>query len=345
MSGIGPHGPDPSRYVSHRAYERDLERVFARSWHLVGHSNDVAQDGRWSPASLLPDSLDEPLLFTRQGGQIRAFANVCTHRAALLATAPGAGRLLECPYHGRCFGLDGRYKAALGFEGPQPDLHPVNHGTALNHLWANADDDASFDPVRDLLSDLAYAPWSDFVFDADDSRDYELDAPWAAYVENYLEGLHIPFVHPALQSTLDLADYRVETHPAGVVQVGVAAAGEPTLHLPVGHRLFGQRIAALYAWIFPTTIVNLYPWGASINLVHPLGPQKTRIRYLTWVGDAARRGTGAGADVHQTEREDQAVVSRVGTGLRSRWARPATYAPGYEDGVAWFHRLWSAAQA
>lgn len=337
-------GPDPASYADPVAYARDLEHVFARSWHLVGDVRGLAGDSCWLPVTLLPDSLDEPLVFTRIDGQVRAFANVCTHRAALLATEAGNGRLLRCPYHGRCFGLDGTFQAAKGFDGAQPDLEPVASARWGGLLWASAEPSKRFDAVAKLLQPLAFARWASFEYDPDDSRDYVIDAPWALYIENYLEGLHIPFVHPRLSSTLDLTDYRIETHSAGVLQIGMAAPGEPTFNLPLAHRLHGENIAALYAWIFPSTIVNLYPWGASLNLVQPLGPKRTRIRYLTYVGDRSLRGQGAGADVHRTEAEDQAVVQRVAQGIRSRWARPATYAPDYEAGVAWFHRLWLEAR-
>jgi len=347
MKSRPERGPPPDWYVQPTELALDLEAVFAMSWTMVGDDRQLSKASSWWPTTLLPGSLNEPLLFTNVDHQIRAFANVCTHRSARLVDVPGRGRILRCPYHGRCFSLDGQYRSALGFRGPQPDLHPVPHDHWNGFLFVHAGGKSGairprppFAPVRDLLQPLAFAPWASMTFDPDDSVDYVIDAPWAVYVENYLEGLHIPFVHPGLTRSLELDAYQIQTHPAGALQIGVAAAGEACLDLPGEHPLAGQRIAALYAWIFPGTIVNLYPWGASINLIQPLSTTQTRVRYLTYVHEGALRGAGAGADVHQTEAEDQAVVKRVAEGLRSRWSRPATYADGHEDAVAWFHGLW-----
>ncbi|MFK7931576.1 MAG: aromatic ring-hydroxylating dioxygenase subunit alpha [Myxococcota bacterium] len=344
-------GPPSDWYVDPAQLSLDLEAVFAMGWALVGDDRHLTQDGSWWPATLLPGSLNEPLLFTKSEGQIRAFANLCTHRSAQLVDAPGHGRVLRCPYHGRCFALDGNYRSALGFDGPQPNLHPVAHQAWRGLLFAHAGPrggtdlaSAPFRPIQDLLEPLAFADWPSMAFDANDSVDYVIEAPWATYVENYLEGLHIPFVHPGLARSLELDAYEIQTHPAGALQIGVAAPGDACLELPADHPFAGQRIAALYAYIFPGTIINLYPWGASINLIQPLSTTQTRVRYLTYVADYTLRGSGAGADVHQTEAEDQAVVKRVAAGLTSRWSRPATYAAGHEDAVAWFHELWRAAR-
>jgi hypothetical protein len=74
---------------------------------------------------------------------------------------------------------------------------------------------------------------------------------WMLYVDNYLEGLHIPLVHPALNRALDLGAYRVEVDERSVLPVGLAAAGQAAFDLPAGHPDFGQQVAAYYLWLFP----------------------------------------------------------------------------------------------
>jgi choline monooxygenase len=98
-------------------------------------------------------------------------------------------------------------------------------------------------------------------------------------------------------------------------------------------------VGAYWAWLFPATMLNLYPWGLSVNVVQPLGPSRTRVRYLTLVADASLRGKGAGGDLHRVEMEDQDVVLGVQRGMRSRLARPGRYAPRHERGVHHFHTL------
>src|SRR5262245_56947107 len=98
-------------------FERLRDEVFARTWHGVADSSQILPPGGARPLTLLPGLLDEPLLLTRPDeGAARLLSNVCTHRGALLceeACAPVGGQL-RCRYHGRRFGLDGRFVAAPG---------------------------------------------------------------------------------------------------------------------------------------------------------------------------------------------------------------------------------------
>ena len=59
---------------------------------------------------LTHDYSGTPLLLVRQpDGSLRAFLNVCRHRGARLANGTGRGvRDLICPYHGWCYGTDGK---------------------------------------------------------------------------------------------------------------------------------------------------------------------------------------------------------------------------------------------
>ena len=103
---------------------------------------------------------------------------------------------------------------------------------------------------------------------------FEFDAHWALYVENYLEGLHVPFVHPGLAQTLELGTYTVELGRWCTLQLAHALAGEPAFEPPAGSPDHGQRIAAYCGWVFPNLMLNFYPWGLSLNQVLPLGPSK-----------------------------------------------------------------------
>ena len=75
---------------------------------------------------------------------------------------------------------------------------------------------------------------------------FEFDAHWALYVENYLERLHVPFVHPGLAQTLELGTYTVELGRWCTPQPAHALAGEPAFEPPAGSPDHGQRIAAYY---------------------------------------------------------------------------------------------------
>src|SRR5262249_29501755 len=112
----------PSSVYGADAYPAHVERVLASGWHFLGHERLVSAalgptTGMASPLTLLPGSLDEPLLLARDAsGPLRCLSNVCTHRGNVLLDRPFAGTTLRCGYHGRCFSLEGRCVAAPGFE-------------------------------------------------------------------------------------------------------------------------------------------------------------------------------------------------------------------------------------
>ncbi len=339
----------PSRvYTDRSCLATQLERVFFRGWHPAPAEPDL-RAGTASPWTLLPGSLDEPLMLTRdEEGTLRCLSNVCTHRGNLILEETGPAKALRCGYHGRRFGPDGRFlsmpefEAACGFPSAADDLPGLELETwgpltfvAPSPAWTF---DEWLSPAR---SRLDWLPLAEFDFDPASSRDYTVAANWALYCDNYLEGFHIPFVHEGLASQLDYPSYRTEIARYGCLQLGIAAGDEATFDLPTGHRDHGQRVSAYYYWFFPNLMLNFYPWGISVNVVEPLGVDRTRVRFLSYVHDESLRATGAGADLHSVEMEDEAVVENVQRGVRSRLYDRGRFSPSREQGVHLFHRLLS----
>jgi choline monooxygenase len=171
------------------------------------------------------------------------------------------------------------------------------------------------------------------------SRDYVINAHWALYVENYLEGFHIPFVHAGLNRVVDYGSYAGELFRYATLQVALAKEGEAAFDLPASAPDHGRRVAAYYAWIFPNLMLNFYPWGLSLNRVVPEALDRTRIEFRAYVGDEAKLGQGAGGALHQVELEDEAIVEAVQRGVRSRFYGKGRYSPSRERGTHHFHRL------
>jgi choline monooxygenase len=325
--------------------EAFLERVIVPGWHLLTDDRAVRAPGSWATATLLPGCLDEPVLLTFDGERLRGFANVCTHRLARLADGAGTGRTLVCPYHARSFALDGtcRGQPHLGRPTPADDLVPLAvarwNGLIFASLGPAVPFDRAFGPLGERLGVLDLTDGA-----VEDGPDYVVEGPAVAWIENYLEGLHLPWVHPALDAVVDRRDYRVEALPGGSsLQVGPVGPDTPALPLPTRHPHADLRAGGLYGFLFPLTALNLYPWGLSVNLVQPLGPWRTRIRYRRVVVDRGRLGDGAGGALDTVEAEDQAIVARVVEGLRSRLAPTARPLPGPEDAVLAWHRAVLAA--
>jgi choline monooxygenase len=324
---------DASFYLDPALFAATRERVFARSWQWLGDTADVREPGSLAPRVLLPGLLDEPLLLARDGaGQLRCLPNVCTHRGHLLVDAPcRRARDIRCPYHSRRFAFDGRMTGMPGFEGAadfpgeHDDLRPLPLATFGGHAFVALDPAAPFDAlVAPVLRHLPGLALEAFVHDPARDRDFTFDAHWALYVENYLEGLHIPFLHPGLMRQLDWQRYRYELHEGGNLQLGLDEQG---------------GIAAHYFWLFPNLMLNFYPWGLSLNQVQPLAPDRTRVVFRTYVARPELLDQGAGAALDAVEMEDEAAVQSVQRGLRSRAYRSGRYSPQHERGVHQFHRL------
>lgn len=328
-------------------FARAKSAVFARSWQWVGDAGQVKVPGQTAPFTLLEGLLDEPLLLTRDhADRLHALSNVCTHRGALVCEAGGVLPALRCRYHGRRFSLDGRllsmpeFDGVEGFPAESDHLPRVPLAQWGPFLFASLEPEFPLERlVAEMQARVGFCPLDQAVHDAARSRDYVVRAHWALYCENYLEGFHIPYIHAALNDALDYGSYRTELFPCANLQLGVASGGEDAFDIPEGWPDHGTRVAAFYFWLFPNTMINVYPWGISVNVVKPLAPDRTKVSFLSYVWDASRLDAGAGSGLDRVEREDEAVVESVQRGVRSRLYARGRYSVARESGVHHFHRL------
>src|SRR5262249_40690438 len=285
------------------------------------------------------------LLSRDEKGALHLLSNACTHRGHLVVERPCTVQALRCAYHGRRFDLAGKCLGAPGFEEAKAFPRPADslaraqigewRGLEFGSLAPRVPLEKAFEEVEARIGGVARAKWTP---SPQHDRVFEFDANWALYVENYLEGLHIPFIHPGLNAKLDWKSYRYENLANGTLQVGIAALDELAFTLPEKHPDAQARVAAFYFCLFPNLMLNVYPWGLSLNVVEPLSATRTRVRFHAYVHDAKLHGQGAGSGLDQVELEDERAVTRVQLGLRGRsWPR-GRYAPVAESGVHWFHR-------
>ncbi len=338
---------DPAFYGDAAAYAAARDRVFARTWQWLGDLTAVAEPGSLAPRDLLPGLLDLPLLLARDAeGTLRCLSNVCTHRANILVAAPCRADHIRCGYHSRRFDLAGHmtfmpeFADARDFPSTADDLPQLPFYDWAGHGFAALDPAVPFaDTFGDLRRRLGWLAVERYRHDPTRNRDYGIDAHWALYVENYLEGFHIPFVHKSLNEVVDYGSYATELFRHSNLQRALAQPGEAAFDPPADSPDHGQRVAAYYMWIFPNLMLNFYPWGLSVNLVQPDGPGHTRVAFRSYVGDAAKLDKGAGGALDRVEAEDEAIVEAVQRGVRSRLYRRGRYSPTRERGVHHFHRL------
>jgi choline monooxygenase len=289
---------------------------------------------------MLPGFLDEPVLLVKTDESLTCLSNVCTHRGKILVENACDAKLIRCGYHGRRFSLDGKFLSMPEFEGVEDfpaesdDLRQVPFAVRQGFMFGSLDPIAAFEEfVNDVAERFADDNYDAGMLRLTSTREYEINAHWALYCENYLEGFHIPFVHQSLNEIVDYGSYATETFRYSSLQTAHAGERNPIATAP------GSDLAARYLYLFPNTMFNFYPWGISVNVVRPVSPSKTVVEFLTYVGDESLTETGAGADLHRVELEDEAVVESVQCGIRSRFYSHGRYSPTREQGTHHFHRL------
>lgn len=313
-------------YTDPAYFELSKEKIFTRSWQYLGKADEVES---LKPATMLPGFLDEPVLLVKTSEWLSCLSNVCTHRGKILVEEPCHADLIRCRYHGRRFLLNGEMISMPEFEGVEnfpcesDNLRLLPFAVRQGFMFASIDPMAEFEAfVSDAAVRLDDLETNGLRLTA--TREYEVNAHWALYCENYLEGFHIPYVHHSLNEIVDYGSYTTETFRYSSLQTGYDNDG---------------KIAARYLFIFPNLMFNFYPWGISVNIVRPVSPSKTVVEFLTYVRDETLLDKGAGADLHGVEMEDEAVVESVQKGIRSRFYSQGRYSPTREQGTHHFHRL------
>ena len=341
---------DTDFYTQQKFYDEAKEKIFAPSWQFVGNAGKVKEPGDAHPFILLENYLNEPLLLTKdKQNKIHCLSNVCTHRGNLMVYEPCKLNQLKCRYHGRLFSLDGKFismpefKEVENFPTKDDDLHQLplfKWGellfTSLNTQYKPEDF------LSEMMQRIEWFPVNDLKFREDLSKDYDVEANWALYCENYLEGFHIPFVHAGLNQVLDFGEYTTEVFRYSNLQLGIGKKGDVCFDLPSSSPDYGKEVAAYYFWVFPNMMFNFYPWGLSVNIVEPFNVSKCRVRFLTYVSDETKLEKGAGSGLDSVELEDEEVVQNVQKGIRSRFYKYGRYSVKREQGTHHLHSLIAA---
>jgi choline monooxygenase len=356
MTAFFPFDPDITRastiparlYVDPVYLELEQERVFAHTWQLVGRMEQVAESGQFFTADVGNDSI----VVLRDGEALRGFHNVCLHRAGPVAHGCGKRQTLQCKYHGWTYSLNGELLRAPEMEGVERftpadmRLRSVAVATWGPLVFANLDGKAP--PLDDMLEVI---PGRVAHFHCESMRyvmrkEYELACNWKVYVDNYLEGYHIPVVHPSLHKEIDYDSYRVEPHRYASIQ---HAPLRPVTTAASADRKYDPSKAevgeAVYAWLFPNIMLNVYLGQMQTNVVLPMGHDRTKVVF-EWF--AAKPPADPATDPEwarlvafsdEIQDEDVDICERVQRNLRSRVYDRGRYSARRETGVHHFHSL------
>ena len=329
-------------YTNPELFEK-IKTSFSNHWHFAVHSSEF-DDVNIIPLERMGDIINDELILTKDENY-NCISNVCTHRAMLLVGEKCKKSRIQCPYHGRTFDLKGQLKNMPKFENvknfpsDKDNLDKFELKNWKNLLFVN-NSQQNFDEFINFLENrIGWMDIEKFKYDSNKDRMHHVKANWALYVDNYLEGFHIPFVHGDLNNVIENDSYKTELFSNGVLQIGYAKPGEVCFDLPKESSDYGNNIAAYYFWIYPNMMFNFYPWGLSVNIVVPLDSGNSKIIYRGYVKNQDLISKGAGGDLDKVEEEDQYIVESVQRGVCSQSYERGRYSPEKETGVHHFHRL------
>lgn len=347
-------------YTEPGMLQQERERIFMRTWqwvgmlsHPCGEVDGVARTIADPETYFTVDVAGEPVLISRdKAGTLRAFSNVCRHRAGPVAEGAGCKNVHRCGYHGWTYALDGRLIGTPEVDGVEffdrstMGLVELRCETWEEFIFVSFDSQAQ--PLRDFLGKIPeQARGFNFKgLQLVERRDYLIHCNWKVYVDNYLEGYHIPIAHPGLMKEIDYAQYRTETFRYYSQQFApiraMKADDNGTRFYPPG----AGMNEALYFWIFPNLMLNIYPDNVSVNLIVPIAHDKT-LTIFEWYfhekesGQSRQRIQKAVDFSEQVQQEDIGLCESVQRGLQSSRYDRGRYSVKRENGVHHFHMLLS----
>jgi len=339
---------DKSFYFNPTYWELAKEKIFYQQPQYLGYAPDFKKNIHNAfPLWMLEHYLDEPILLLKTDSSLAAYSNVCTHRGFTLLQENTTVRKLVCQYHGRQFDLKGQFLRMPEFQDAQDFPRPCDHLTQIpcttwqSFMFSQLNLKTKVPSwIKALDQYLRFLPWETAQHFPEYDQYYSVKAHWALYIDNYLEGFHVPFVHNTLGAMLDYGKYETHILDHAVLQTGISSDGTPAFTLPEDHIDFGKQVTAYYFWLYPNFMLNVYPWGVQINLVEPKSRAHTRVIFKHYIWDESLWEQMRGFEVAQkTEREDEYVVEAVQRGLHSRYYPGGRFSPTREQGVHYFHQL------
>ena len=323
----------PSKfYLKNKYFNKIADKVFKQSWQLITDIESL--NDNLYPFDFLKSFINEPMLISKNNGKLNCLSNVCTHRGNLLCDELSQKKLIKCNYHGRSFDLDGKISSFPGFEGVKnfpnsyDNLEKYKIKEWKNFIFCSINGNINIDKVlNDISIRLKGYPFERLLYNKKDSKEYVIDAHWALYCENYLEGFHVPFIHKGLNKDIDLKSYKTKLLENGVLQFANDALSK------------NSKAYAYYYWIFPNLMLNFYDWGLSINIIEPINKEKTRVKFLSYPIKGMKQPQDSNASIDKVELEDQAIVINVQKGIKSKAYKKGRYSVKYERGLHYFHQL------
>lgn len=310
-------------YVDPAWQDADTKAIFARTWQWVCHVEKLSHSGSY----VATEVAGMPIVIVRdRGGDLRAFYNVCKHRAHELLSGAGKVRSIVCPYHAWSYDLSGQLRGARftesmeTFDKSQICLDQVQVEEFCGFVYVNLDPTAP--SLRQQAPDLAaeIEEWAPDVARLTHAKrlTFDVNTNWKNVIDNFLECYHCHVAHKEFVDLVDMDTYWVETH--GIWSSHFAKAGT---HENVAYDVADAEVRQHAVWwLFPNTCLLRYPGRSNFMVFQslPAGPERT---LETWdfyfdtpeLTEADQDSARYIKDVLQVQ--DIAIVESVQRGMRT----------------------------
>ncbi|MBT6203761.1 MAG: aromatic ring-hydroxylating dioxygenase subunit alpha [Rhodospirillaceae bacterium] len=320
------------------AIARDERRlIFANNWALFGPEHELA-----SPGDYVAQSVNGwPIVVLRdRDGALRAFHNVCRHRAAALFDE-GAGACkakITCPYHGWSYELDGRLALAPRF-GEKLDPEEMGLLALRVEVWRGCIFVCVDPDTPDLLTWLGSVPAFCAPYPETPAFTYrgaftvEGKANWKTYCDNTVEGYHLPFVHERLSQAVEGASVEIRGHD-----------DHRLVCFHVGYRGDGAELrgdSGLWFYRYPGFQAVIGPTGFKAERIEPVGAGALRSKSWAWYGDdlGEQETADAFAWAEAIVHEDLGICEAVQRNLEAGAYNTGKLSPAMEEHTAAFQAL------
>ena len=284
-------------------FAAEMERVIRPSWQIVCHVNEIAQPGEYRTLDYLGESV---IVIRGQDDKVRAFTNVCRHRAMRLLQGPaGCARKIVCPYHAWTYEPDGRL-SGVPHKAEYPALNIAESGLTPVALeqWRGfvfvCLEPGPFPTPAEMMAPFE-AEVAPHRFEAMQSmgavRHRPRDVNWKNVGDNYSDNLHIPVAHDGLTRLVGKS-YRIEAHGWADRLLGDVTAGDKhnfwerfyTKHLPrVQHLPEAAQGRWLYYKLWPNMAFDIYADQIDFMQWIPTSPTTCLLREVAYCLPDERR--------------------------------------------------------
>ncbi len=328
----------PSNFYTNEDFFRfEKEIIFQNEWQYAGHISQLVKPGDF----FLLEAAGNPLIVIKDDdGLIRGFYNVCRHRGGPLAFEDGNCKMLQCKYHGWTYKLDGslrgvpRFDRVDLFDKKDYGLIPVEidfwEGLIFTRLGKGDKTLSSlFNGIAERISPNKLNEKKIYT-----RVKYEVKCNWKTYVDNYLEGYHLPYVHPELCDILDIKEYTTETAEYHSLQRSL------TKELGEFYKNDGS---VFYYFVYPNFMLNILPGRLQTNLVLPLEKNKSLVIFDYLYDDISENALEKiKTDIDYSDKvqqEDIHICEHVQKGLESNAYHKGRFSVECEAGVHHFQSL------